>query len=200
MPAGPDLITLHRYHRRFGGSGTIVTFADGRALTAAHCLAAVDGRRGVVVGDGRCAWRVKKRWSPRGLDVAILQALDPRMTARLGAPVPGWPMGCLARTATRVLVRRGVRVEFAGRAGRRFQVCAATVVAVTATAATAVVEHRAGVCANDSGGPVFVDGVLVGIVTHRAGPPRSSVCSSHVVFTRLDSLVMRRRVRAACGR
>jgi len=199
VPAGTALAVLHRYHRRFGGTGTVFTLGDGRAFTAAHCLAAVDGRRGVIVGNGVCAWRVRTRWSPRGVAVAVLQAVDASWAARSGAPVPGWPADREARLASRVCVRPGVRVAFAGHTGRRFQVRAATVIALTATTAVADVEHRAGVCANDSGGPVFVDGVLVGIVTHRAGPPLSATCSRHLVFARLDTLVMRRRVRAACA-
>ena len=68
-------------------------------------------------------------------------------------------------------------------------------IAVTATSATAVIEHPTGVCANDSGGPVFLHGVLVGIVTHRTGPSLSSFCSRNLVFTRLDSPEMRQRNR-----
>lgn len=177
----------------------MVTLGDGRAFTAAHCLAAVDGAAGVIVGAGVCAWRVRKRWSPRGCDVAVLQALETTIGARHGAPVPEWPAGRAARLPARVWVRPGSRVEFVGHTGRRFQLRAATVITVTETSATAVVEHRAGVCANDSGGPVFVDGVLVGIVTHRAGPALSAACSRQLVFARLDSAVMRRRVRAACA-
>lgn len=197
MSAGAVVAVLHRSHHRFGGTGTIVTLADGRAFTAAHCLAAVDGARGVVVGDGVCAWRVRKRWSPRGCDVAILQAVETTIVARHGAPVPDWPAGRAARLPARVCVRPGTRVAFAGYTGRRFQLRAATVLMVTATSATAVVEHAVGVCANDSGGPVFADGVLVGIVTHRAGPAVSAACSRQLVFARLDSLVMRRRIRKA---
>jgi hypothetical protein len=40
---------VHRYDRRFGGTGTIVTLRDDRAFTAAHCIAAVDGAPGVVL-------------------------------------------------------------------------------------------------------------------------------------------------------
>lgn len=197
MSAGAAVAVLHRCHRRFGGTGTIVTLADGRAFTAAHCLAAVDGARGVVVGDGVCAWRVRKRWSPRGCDVAILQAVETTIVSRHGTPMPEWPAGRAASLPTRACVRSGTRVAFVGHSGRRFQLRAASVLMVTTTSATAVVEHAVGVCASDSGGPVFVDGVLVGIVTHRAGPAVSATCSRQLVFARLDSLVMRRRLRTA---
>lgn len=190
---------LHPYGRRFGGIGTIVTLDDGRAFTAAHCLAPVDGASGVVIGNGHDAWRVLKRWSPKRTDLAVLRALPAPGRAR-GSRVPGWPADRVARVPTRVLVRPGVCVEFVGHTGQRFARRAATVIAVTATSATAVVEHRTGVCANDSGGPVFVLGVLVGIVTHRTGPARSPRCSSQLVFTRLDAPAMRRRLHAAFGR
>lgn len=190
--------TLHRYCHRFGGIGTIVTLADGRAFTAAHCLADVDGTSGIVVGDEHGAWRVLKRWSPKRTDVAVLQALPVAGRAR-GSRVPGWPAVRGARLPARVLVRPGARVEFVGHTGQRFARRAATVVAVTATSATAVVEHRTGVCANDSGGPVFAQGTLVGIVTHRTGPALSARCSSQLIFTRLDTPGMRRRLHAAFG-
>lgn len=93
-----------------------------------------------------------------------------------------------------------MQVMFVGHTGRQFQTRAATIIAVTSTTATSVVEHRTGVCANDSGGPVFVGGMLVGIVTHRTGPPQSALCSRHVVFTRLDSPEMRLRIARAYGR
>jgi hypothetical protein len=173
---------LHRYGRRFGGSGTIVTLADGRAFTAAHCLAPVDGTPGVVIGLGPDRWRVVRRWSPMRTDLALLEAVG-----HYGA----------ARLAARALVRLAARVEFVGHTGRCFHRKTATVIAVTETSATAMVEHRSGVCAGDSGGPVLIDGVLVGIVTHRAGPVVSSQCSSHLVLTRLDSPTMRRRLREA---
>ncbi len=198
MSAGPRLGALHRYHRRFGGTGTIVALDDGHAVTAAHCLAAVDGARGVVIGDVACQWRVLARWSPARSDVALLQALD-RSGAAGGSRVPGWPSGRGVRLATRVLVRLGTQVDFVGHTGRRFERRSATVVAVTSSAATAAVSHRAGVCANDSGGPVFVDGVLVGVVTQRTGPPLSCHCSSQLVFTRLDAPGMRRRMRSVLG-
>ena len=173
---------LQRYHRRFGGIGTIVTLADGRAFTAAHCLAAVDGSPGVVIGAGFERWRVVRRWSPLRADLALLEAVGHHGAMRL---------------ATRPLVRPGAQVQFVAHTGRGFHSSAATVISVSHTRATAVVAQRRGVCANDSGGPVLVDGVLVGIVTHRTGPDVSSRCSSHVVFTRLDSLAMRRRIRVA---
>lgn len=176
---------LQRYRRRFGGVGTIVTLEDGRAFTAAHCLALVDGTPGVVIGNGTAHWRVVRRWSPLRTDVALLEAAG-------GA-------GGLNLT-TRTRVRLAVSVEFVAHRGRRFHARTATVIAVSDTCATALVAHRSGVCAGDSGGPVLIDGLLVGIVTHRAGPAVSPQCSSHLVFTRLDSPIMRRRVRAAYAR
>ncbi len=190
---------LHRYGHRFGGIGTIVTLDDGRAFTAAHCVAAVDGSRGVVLGNGDGAWRVLKRWSPTRTDLAVLEAWPAPGRAR-GSRVPGWPADRVAVVPTRALVRPGVCVEFVGHTGRRFAIRGATVTAVTATAATAVVAHRTGVCANDSGGPVFLNDTLVGIVTHRTGPALSPRCSSQLVFTRLDAPGMRRRVHGAFGR
>jgi len=181
---------VQRFPHRFGGIGTIVTLGDGRAFTAAHCLAAVDGRCGVVVeGTGR-RWRVVRRWSPKGTDLAVLRALD-LPEARTGDHGTVIGPTCLAG---RSLVRPGVQVSFVGHSGRQFQTRAATIIAVTSTTATSVVEHPTGVCANDSGGPVFAEGVLVGIVTHRTGPPQSAHCSRHMVFTRLDSPEMRSRV------
>lgn len=183
---------LHRYHRRFSGIGTIVTLDDGRAFTAAHCLAAADGRRGVIVEGGTRRWQVVRRWSPRRTDLALLQAVgSPGRTVA--------PDGGAARLAARSLVRTGVQVEIVGHTGRRFQSRTATVIAVASVSATAVVAHPRGVCANDSGGPVYVDGVLVGIMTHRTGSPLSSRCSQQLVFTRLDSPEMRRRIRRAWG-
>jgi hypothetical protein len=180
---------LHRYHHRFGGIGTVVTLDDGRAFTAAHCVAAVDGRPGVVIGSGDRRWRVVQRWSPARTDLALLRALEAVGAARATGPA--------LRLVTRALLCPGATVEFVGHTGRRFQSRTATVVSVTATSAEAVVRHRRGVCANDSGGPVLMAGELVGIVTGRSGAARSSLCSTHVLFTRLDSRVMRARMTKA---
>lgn len=171
---------LVRYHRRFGGEGTIVTLADGRAFTAAHCLAAVDGRPGAVVTsrEGR-AWRVVKRWSPRGRDLALLQAFDARLP-RLSGDDRGW------RIAGGEVLASGVEIEFYGHTGRRFQKRRAVVTSVTATRAVAEVRSRAGVSAGDSGGPVLVGGTLTGIVIARTGTAVSSAASAEVVLARLD--------------
>ena len=208
-PRSSDAGSLARYDRRFGGVGTIVTLDDGRAFTAAHCLAAVDGRPGVVISSGARHWRVVRRWSPATTDLALLQELDGVGTRAVSdevlAPHTGTrstlPAGAGATPlATASIVHPGVQVRLVGHTCRRFQSRAATVVSATATAAVAVVTHKAGVRANDSGGPVFVDGVLVGIVTSRTGLGLSSLCSSHVVFTRLDSKAMRARIAKACAR
>lgn len=171
---------LVRYHRRFGGEGTIVTLADGRAFTAAHCLAAVDGRSGAVVTsrDGR-AWRVVKRWSPGGRDLALLQAIDAHLP-RLSGDDSGW------RLAPAGVLGPGVEIEFYGHTGRRFQKRRAVVTSVTATRAVAEVRSRAGVAAGDSGGPVLDGDQLVGIVVARTGPAVSPVASTQVVLARLD--------------
>lgn len=172
-------MTLARYLRRFGGEGTIVSLADGRAFTAAHCLAAADGRAGtIVVGAAGQQWRVVRRWSPLGRDLAWLEVAgpirQPRHTRRpegLAAP------GTLAP---------GVEVVFHAHTGRRFARRTAVVVAVSATRAVAEVRSRAGVADGDSGGPVLADGRLTGIVIARLGVPRSSHASSRLVLTRLD--------------
>ncbi len=195
MPTGPHLGGLHRYQRRFGGSGTIVSLADRRAVTAAHCLAAVDGGRGVIIGNDTCQWRVLERWLPECVDLALLRTVGGAGSGA-GSPVPGYPPSHAVRLATRVLVRRGTRVAFVAHTGWRFERRAASVIALTSSSATAVIAHPAGVCAGDSGGPVFVDGLLVGIVTHRTGPSVSVRASSQLVFTRLDSPVMRRQLRS----
>ncbi len=174
---------LARYHRRFGGEGTIVTLADGRAFTAAHCLAAVDGRPGAVVTsrDGR-AWRVVKRWSPRGRDLALLQAIDARLPRRRAC------QATIAAGASRMptVLGPGVEIEFYGHTGRRFQKRRAVVTSVTATRAVAEVRGRAGVAAGDSGGPVLEGDQLVGIVVARTGPAVSPMASAQVVLARLD--------------
>ena len=173
-------MVLARYERRFGGAGTIVTLADGSAFTAAHCVAAVDGRRGTVLAgvDGR-QWRVVRRWSPRGHDVAWLEAVGPvRMR-------PRGPAGAVSLAPPDVL-RPGVGIVFSAYTGRRFTRRRAVVVAVSATRAVAEVRTPAGVGDGDSGGPVLVEGHLAGIVVARLGAPRPAGASSHVVVTRLD--------------
>jgi len=180
LPAGAHLTSdLARYRRRFAGEGTIVALADGRAFTAAHCLAAVDGRRGTVVVsvDGR-QWRVWRRWSPRGCDLALLHAVD--AAADGAVERRSW------RLARPGVLRPGVLVEFYGFTGRRFERREASVQSVTATRAVADVRSPAGVAAGDSGGPVFVNGRLAGIVIARTGPAVSPAASSHVVIARLD--------------
>lgn len=181
MPPG-TLLThgLSRYRRRFSGEGTIVTLADGRAFTAAHCLAAVDGRPGAVVSspDGR-AWRVVRRWSPRGRDLALLQAVDPALP-RLSDDGRGW------RLAPAGVLGPGVEIEFYGHTGRHFQKRRAVVISVTETTSMAEVRSRAGVAAGDSGGPVLVGGALAGIVIARTGPAVSPAASARVVLARLD--------------
>lgn len=207
---------LSRYVRRFGGTGTIVTLEGGRALTAAHCLAAADGRPGTVIAGERGRWRVLRRWSPRRIDLVVLMRLDasawPPLESRSRrqafqgthgqrGPSPRGPRG---RLASRGEVRRGVEVTFVGHTGRRFQRRRAVVTTVSAATALATVLHPRGVCGNDSGGPVFVGDRLVGVVTHRMGMPissrGSSRCSSQVVFTRLDSPLMRAKIAAAFER
>ena len=167
---------LSRYLRRFGGEGTIVTLADGRAFTAAHCIAAVDGRPGRLIAarDG-VVWRVCRRWSPGGLDLAVLRAaIAPRLSPR--GPT----------LATRAVLRLGADVVFYAHTARGFRPRRARVVSVTATTAVAEVQSRAGVRAGDSGGPVVMDGVLVGIVTHRLGAPRGVSGAACLRCARLD--------------
>lgn len=178
---------LSRYLRRFGGAGTIVTLDDGRAFTAAHCIAAVDGRPGTLVaaGDGGC-WQVRHRWSPRGCDLAVLTAVSPARAACIGARP--------STLATRRWLRPGVDVVFYAHTASGFRRRRARVIATTATTAIADVLSRAGIGTGDSGGPVLVGGTLVGVVTHRAGPPRSARASGHLVFTRLDLPLMRVRI------
>ncbi|MEZ5288901.1 MAG: hypothetical protein R2712_29685 [Vicinamibacterales bacterium] len=176
---------MHRYHRRFGGIGTIVTLCDGRAFTAAHCLAAVDGRPGTVIEAVGRRFVVVRRWSPFGTDLAVLRALTGNGRGEL---------------ATRTFLRPGVDVTFWGHTGRRFQRRQATIVAVTATTATARVHHARGVCGNDSGGPVFAGDVLAGIAVARTGAAVSARCSCQLVMVRTDSPSMRRRIAAAFER
>lgn len=186
---------LARYQHRFGGEGTVVTLDDGRAFTAAHCLAAVDGRPGttVIALSGR-AWRVTKRWSPRGCDLAVLSAESPTPRIR-GAKlnIPGVTL------SGAVVLRPGVPLVFFGYAGARFRARRAVVTSVTPTYVVADVLSRAGVRAGDSGGPVLVGSQLVGIVVARSGLPSPSGGGSRTLeFTRLDSPLMRRRIAAAC--
>lgn len=178
---------LSRYLRRFGGEGTIVTLADGRAFTAAHCLAAVDGRPGrfIAAPDG-LVWRVCRRWSPKGLDLAmLLAAVAPRPSARGPA------------LATRPLLRPGVEVVFYAHTAAGFRRRRARVVSVAATSAVAEVRSRAGVSPGDSGGPVLMDGALVGIVTHRLGAPRGARGGAACLrCVRLDAPIIRARLLA----
>jgi Trypsin-like peptidase domain len=177
-----------RYHRRFGGTGTIVALGDGRAFTAAHCIAAVDGRPGTSIDASGQRFVVVRRWSPARTDLAVLRAVDARRPRRPAT----------TRLAVHGGVRRGIEVTFVGHVdGRRFERRRAVVTSVTASTAVALVTHPRGVCGNDSGGPVFLGNTLVGIVTHRAGALRRSPCSSQVIFTRLDSPTMRARIAKA---
>ncbi|MGE0816552.1 MAG: hypothetical protein AB7O28_18190 [Vicinamibacterales bacterium] len=177
---------MNRYHRRFGGTGTIVTLGDGRAFTAAHCLAAVDGRPGTEIDAVGRRFVVVRRWSPFGTDLAVLRSLAGNGRGEL---------------ATRTLLRPGVDVTFWGHTGRRFQRRRATIMTVGATTATALVHHPRGVCGNDSGGPVFLGAALVGVAIARTGPAVSARCSRHLVLVRTDSARMRGRIDAAyaCG-
>lgn len=158
-----------------------MSLPDGRAFTAAHCVAAVDGRRGTMLVSARGRqWRVVRRWSPRGRDLAWLEAVNrPRIgpadlrAARFTLAPPG-------------ALRPGVDVVFHAYAGRRFVPRRAVVVSVSRTRAIAEVLSRAGVADGDSGGPVVAGGGLAGIVIARLGDPRSSHGSSRVVLTRLD--------------
>ena len=170
---------LARYPRRFGGEGTIVSLADGRAFTAAHCVAAVDGRPGTVLvaADGR-QWRVVRRWSPHGRDLAWLEVV--------GSAAPRSADPRAARLAPPGTLRPGVELVFHAHAGHRFVRRTAVVIAVSATRAVAEVRSPAGVADGDSGGPVLAGGRLAGIVIARLGVPRSSQASSRLVLTRLD--------------
>lgn len=177
---------LSRYRRRFGGEGTIVTLADGRAFTAAHCIAAVDGRPGRLIAapDG-VVWRVCRRWSPRGLDLAVLRAeVMPR-------PARG------STLATRSMLRPGAEVVFYAPTARGFRARRARVTSVTATAAVAEIRSRAGTRAGDSGGPVVMNGMLVGVVTHRLGAPRGTGGAACLRCVRLDAPSLRARLRQA---
>jgi hypothetical protein len=176
---------VHRYPRRFGGVGTIVTLRDGRAVTAAHCIAAADGTPGVLIDAVGRRFVMVVRWSPRRLDLAVLQAVNAHGHAS---------------AATRVVLRVGAQVVFYGHTGRRFQARRATVTAVTPTTAVATVDHPRGICGNDSGGPVFAAGVLAGVVAARRGPAVSATCSRQVVITRIDAPQVRARIDRACAR
>jgi hypothetical protein len=176
---------VHRYPRRFGGVGTIVTLRDGRAFTAAHCIAEVDGAPGVGLQALGRRFVVVRRWSPRRLDLAVLLAMTGRGRAS---------------AAARVVLRVGAQVAFYGHTGGRFQARRATVTAVTPTTAVATVHHPRGVCGNDSGGPVFVGGLLAGVVAARTGETVSHTCSREVVITRLDAPAVRARIDRAFAR
>lgn len=178
-------MTLTRYVRRFGGEGTVVTLADGRAVTAAHCIASIDGRRGALIAapDG-CAWRVVRRWSPAGRDLALLVATPPLSR---GVRV-AWP--------GRAVVRPGLAVWVAAWTGRRFTRRRAVIRTVSRHAFVADLVGRAGVRAGDSGGAVMSGGVLVGVVTHRTGVALSALASASVRVARVDT----REVRAVAAR
>lgn len=174
---------LSRYTRRFGGEGTIITLADGQAFTAAHCIAAYDRHPGRLIAapDG-VVWRVCERWSPRGLDLALLRA-------EIAPPVS--PRG--PTLARRAMLRPGADVVFYAPTTRGFRARRARVVSTTATTAIAEVRSRAGVRAGDSGGPVVMDGVLVGVVTHRLGAPRDGGGAACLKCVRLDTPGVRAR-------
>ncbi len=168
---------LARYRSRFGGEGTIVTLDDGRAFTAAHCLASVDGRAGTLIAsaDGR-QWRVVRRASPRGSDLAVLRAVG---------MVPGNGGRKAAGRARYLGLCPGLEITFVGHTGRHFETRRARVVTVTATRVVADVLSDAGVRAGDSGGPVLVGEGLVGIVIARAGRALSYDASSQLVLSRI---------------
>ena len=172
-------MVLTRYQRRFGGEGTIVSLDDGRAFTAAHCVAAADGRAGtVLVAAGGRQWRVVRRWSPRGRDLAWLEVTGSLRTSTARRAD--------TRLAPPGVLRPGVEIVFHAHTGRRFVRRRAVVVSVSATRAVAEVRSPAGVADGDSGGPVLAGGRLAGVVIARVGAPRSSRASSRLVLTRLD--------------
>jgi hypothetical protein len=177
-------VHLSRYLRRFGGEGTVVTLADGRAFTAAHCIAAVDGRPGRLIAapDG-VVWRVGRRWSPDGLDLAALHAVTPPPSSTPPTTLPA-----------RAMLRPGVEVVFYAPTARGFRARRARVISVTATSAVAEVQSRVGTCAGDSGGPVVMGDVLVGIVTHRLGRPRGPGGATLLRCVRLDAPAARVRL------
>lgn len=168
-------MTLRRYAHRFGGTGTIVTLADGCACTAAHALAAVDGRRGALIASGTAVWRVARRWSPATRDLALLVAETPR------------PRRSRIAWARRPLLRRGVHVMITAWTGRRFVRRSAIVRTVTRYAVVADLRGRAGVRQGDSGGAVLMGSTLVGVVTHRTGAALSARASASVRFARVDT-------------
>lgn len=168
-------MTLRRYAHRFGGTGTIVTLADGGACTAAHAIAAADGRRGTWITSAAARWRVERRWSPAGRDLALLVAETPR------------PRRSRITWARRSMLRRGVRVTITAWTGRRFVRRSAIVRTVSRHAVVADLRGRAGVRAGDSGGAVLMGSTLVGVVTHRTGAALSAQASASVRFARLDT-------------
>jgi hypothetical protein len=195
-------VTLTRYHRRFGGEGTIVTLDDGRAFTAAHCLAAYDGRPGTVVTslDGR-QWRVLRRWSPRGRDLAMLQAIDAASASAGGrrSRPTGLREGRPTALAALHALRPGVGVVFYGYTGRSFRPRRAVLTTVTATRVVADVASRAGVRAGDSGGPVLVGDRVVGVVVARIGTALWPGVSTQLVFERLDTATAVKRSGGPAG-
>ena len=171
---------LTRYTHRFGGEGTIVTLADGCACTAAHGVAAVDGRRGawIAAADGS-AWRVERRWSPAGRDLALLTAATPPARARSVS----WPR--------RAIVRPGLVVALVVWTGRCFARRRAVVRAVTATAFVVDVAGPRGVRAGVGGGAVLAGVSLVGVITHRTGVPLTAQASASVRVARIDTPAVR---------
>ena len=171
---------LTRYAHRFGGEGTVVTLADGCACTAAPCVAAFDSRRGawIAAADGS-AWRVERRWSPGGRDLALLTAATPPARTR-GV---SWPR--------RPIVRPGLVVALVVWTGRRFARRRAVVRAVTATAFVADVSGPGGVRAGDSGGAVLAGATLVGVITHRTGGSLTAQASASVRAARIDTRAVR---------
>lgn len=168
-------MTLTRYRRRFGGTGTIVTLADGRACTAAHCVAAADGRRGVWIAGGGRAWRVERRWSPSGRDLAVLTAAQPPSR---GARV-AWPRGRL--------LRQGLVVSVSVWNGRRFVRRRAIIRTVGRHACEAAFVGRARARAGDSGGAVLFGATLVGVVTHHLGATGGVVGTAAIRVARVDT-------------
>lgn len=168
-------MTLRRYAHRFGGTGTIVTLADGCACTAAHCVAPADGRRGTLIALGPAVWRVERRWSPATRDLALLGAEAPR------------PRRSRIVWARRSPLRPGARVSIAAWTGQRFVWRTAIVREVTRHGFVADLVGRAGVRQGDSGGAVLLGSTLVGVVTHRTGAALSPLASASVRVARVDT-------------
>lgn len=166
---------MTRYRRRFGGTGTIVTLADGCACTAAHCVAAVDGRRGVWIAGGGRAWRVERRWLPSGRDLVVLMAAHPpSRRARVA-----WPRG-------RVL-RQGLVVSVSVWNGQRFVRRRAIVRTVARHACEAEFIGRVRVRPGDSGGAVLSGATLVGVLTHHLGAADATGATASIRVARVDT-------------